>query len=356
MPDVAPMHRRLRWSWTGGLVLLVKLAIAAAAMAWLYSRDLLDLAVLDDVSHSSATYLLLLAGAASMALAVFLLALRLRMLLLFARFDVGVAPATLITFVGFFFGALLPGSVGADAIRVTYFCGRVAERRMDVVTAILFDRVIGLFALLLLASLALAVAWLADVWRDGFAILITAPTLLGLTAIAALLFARSSGRVLPAALRKRVPWRLATFLEGSRSLLRNGRLLAATLAISLVSHALMVVSFVVIAVVITDSLAVVLHFVISPLAVTLNSVPISPGGLGITEGAFAYLFMLSGSDNGALIGLLGRLLQYSVYAVGGSVSLLFLRWRGDPFTSLRSDDSAPRAGSDSFRPSVLRGN
>ena len=58
------------------------------------------------------------------------------------------------------------------------------------------------------------------------------------------------------------------------------------------------------------------HAVLNPIAVTMNAVPVTPGGLGVTEGAFAYLAQAAGSDNGALIALISRMIQYAVFLPG----------------------------------------
>jgi uncharacterized membrane protein YbhN (UPF0104 family) len=73
----------------------------------------------------------------------------------------------------------------------------------------------------------------------------------------------------------------------------------------------MVGTFICCAMAIHDSLPLTSHFVLDPLAMMLNAVPISPGGLGLTEGAFGVLFTGAGSPNGAIVGLLGRLLLYA---------------------------------------------
>jgi uncharacterized membrane protein YbhN (UPF0104 family)/SAM-dependent methyltransferase len=344
MFDQSPTTSEQRFSWRRTTLFMGKLAVAAGAVAWLYSRGLLDFAVLAEVPRSARTWLFLCGGCVSMFFAVGLLAFRLRILLLFHRFDVGIGPTTLITFIAYFFGALLPGMVGADAVRATFLCSRVAERRMDVVTLILFDRVVGLYSLLLLGSLALAGAFLGGIWQEGFAVLLLAPALVGLTTVGALFLAFVPGGRGSEWFLKIMGWRLRMFVAGTRALLRSWPVLIATVAVSLISHGFMVLSFVAVAVVITDPLPVFLHFVISPLAVTLNAVPISPGGLGLTEGAFSYLFHLAGSGNGALIGLLGRLLQYAAFAIGGAISLLLIRWRGEPFASITCDEPSLKNG------------
>ena len=90
------------------------------------------------------------------------------------------------------------------------------------------------------------------------------------------------------------------------------RILISVLVLSVVGHALIVGTFACCAVAIHDTLPLAHHFVLDPLAMMLNAVPISPGGLGLAEGAFAFLFAGAGSPNGAIIGLMGRMLLYTV--------------------------------------------
>jgi uncharacterized membrane protein YbhN (UPF0104 family) len=69
------------------------------------------------------------------------------------------------------------------------------------------------------------------------------------------------------------------------------------------------------------------QFTLDPLAMGMNIIPLTPGGIGVTESAFAFLFQSVGSPNGAMIGLLGRLIQFSVFMFTGSIALIFLKLR-----------------------------
>ena len=42
----------------------------------------------------------------------------------------------------------------------------------------------------------------------------------------------------------------------------------------------------------------------------MNVIPITPGGVGVTESAFSYLYDAAGCAMGATIGILGRTIQY----------------------------------------------
>jgi uncharacterized membrane protein YbhN (UPF0104 family) len=59
----------------------------------------------------------------------------------------------------------------------------------------------------------------------------------------------------------------------------------------------------------------------------MNAIPLTPGGIGITESTFSFLFEAIGSSNGAAIGLLGRFIQYSTFAAAGSVAVFTVRFR-----------------------------
>ena len=98
------------------------------------------------------------------------------------------------------------------------------------------------------------------------------------------------------------------------------------LLLTVVSHSITIANFVIFGILINDNLPALAHFILNPIALFFNSVPITPGGLGITESVFAYLYESAGSDNGALISILGRLNQYCVYIVIGLPAFFLLKF------------------------------
>ena len=98
------------------------------------------------------------------------------------------------------------------------------------------------------------------------------------------------------------------------------------LLITLVSHSITIVNFVIIGILINDNLPILAHFILNPIALFFNSVPVTPGGLGITESVFAYLYESANSNNGALISLLGRLNTYCVYIVIGLPAFFLVKF------------------------------
>ncbi|HEX4044066.1 MAG TPA: lysylphosphatidylglycerol synthase transmembrane domain-containing protein [Gammaproteobacteria bacterium] len=68
-------------------------------------------------------------------------------------FGVSYRDTIMASYVGVTFNNLLPGSVGGDLFRINYLCRRVPEQKMAAALAVLADRVTGLLGIFLLMSL-----------------------------------------------------------------------------------------------------------------------------------------------------------------------------------------------------------
>ena len=123
----------------------------------------------------------------------------------------------------------------------------------------------------------------------------------------------------------RLPSLLHKIVAAIQSIIGFRRDVGICLSISVVSQMITIINFVIIGILINDNLPLLAHFIIDPIALFFNSVPITPGGLGITESAFAFLYEAADSANGAVIALLGRLNQYFVYVVIGLPAFFLLK-------------------------------
>jgi uncharacterized protein (TIRG00374 family) len=201
-------------------------------------------------------------------------------------------------------------------------------QKSKAVAAVIVDRVIGLYGLFALGSVASIAAWLGGwVGTELYPILLIAPalTLAGSIAVG-ILAAFDYGRgTLPHRIISRFPSILHNLMFALADYTKSGAQLFQAIVLSMLSHALVVLAFFVMAVLLQDPLTITQHLALDPLAMVLNIVPLTPGGLGITEGMFAYLFQQAGSTNGAMIALLGRAAQYVVFAVGGTAALVAVR-------------------------------
>jgi hypothetical protein len=203
--------------------------------------------------------------------------------------------------------------------------------RSKAVAAVIVDRLIGFYGLFALGSIASLVAWMGGgVPGEMNPVLMLAPslTLAGTLSLAVLMMLDYRSGTWPHRMISRLPRIAQNLTFALADYAKNGARLTQAIGISMLSHALVVLSFFAMAVLVRDSLTVRQHFVLDPLAMVLNVVPLTPGGLGIAEGAFGYLFRNSGSANGAVIGLLGRAAQYLVFAIGGVISILTMQAEG----------------------------
>jgi glycosyltransferase 2 family protein len=307
----------------------LKVAIAAGLIYGLVQQNRLNFKDLQNIPLSGRTGFLALATALCVAAGLPLLAWRFRLLLAHQSIAVSYRRALGLTLIGSFFGAVLPGLVGGDVIKAVYVCADAPGRRADAVAAVVIDRAIGLYALMLLGSAALLAALAAGTLPFENPVLLAAPIAVGLGTAGMALLAwarlRQSGPVQK--LFDRLPRRVQNVLRALTSYVKSPRVMAVAIGLSLVNHALVVISFFLVARLLDNEIAAFTHFVLNPLAMTMNAVALTPGGVGFAEGAFSYLFELAGAarDTGAMVGLVGRLIQYGVFTVTGVAALLALR-------------------------------
>ena len=224
--------------------------------------------------------------------------------------------------IGMFFNLFGPSTLGGDAIRVMYL-GR-GRRRMLAAGSVLFDRLSGLVMLVALA----AVAQLVYHPRLPRALAATVSSA-GLMLLAGWIALPRLVRFLPPehAIRRTVEAELAPFW-------RDGSLLAAAAALSLVFH----VSQVAVQYLLGLATGVTLPFwyclVFHPLVAVATALPVSLGGFGVREGGYVLLLGRIGIAPSEAVVL--SLLWFAVTAVAGLLG-------GLVFVTYRRRAAAPRA-------------
>jgi hypothetical protein len=226
-------------------------------------------------------------------------------------------------FVGNFFNQFLPGSVGGDLVKAGFLASEQKRRAVAVATVIV-DRFVGLYGLLVLASLCGAFFW----QRTREVTELRAIVLFAWTVTTSALFIY----VLP------LPWeRVARVLERLPLAGRIGaeiirafalyrdrwRAMGLAVLLAVIGHVGFVLSYY------YSSLAVLSeeptpspgdHYMIIPVGMVVQAIPMTPAGnLGVSEGAFEYLYGLLGCA-----GLKGMLTSMAQRIVALSVALLGL--------------------------------
>lgn len=339
---------RRRW-----LVTALKTGLLALIIAWLVDRlrraDGLEL-----LSSASAHWPLLL-----LAWAIFLGTTMLsfvRWFVLVRALDLPfrLADAVRLGLLGMLFSVASFGSVGGDVVRGVLLARETHERRTAAVATIVVDRILGLFALMLFASGAVAAVDRSSL--DAAAGALAVPTwaatgALGLLLAATMLLPERGRGPTPAILR-RLP-RVAAALDQLRAAARRYRarkgLLAGCLAGTLGLHALDCVGFFLLSQALAaggPSLAS--HFFIVPLGMLTASLPLTPAGIGPFEAVMDLLYEWAGpsgaSGRGLLVVLAFRVLSLAIASLG--TVFLFVGGRGVRAVV----DDAKRAGAASSTP------
>ncbi len=237
--------------------------------------------------------------------------------------------AVLLGFIGYLFNLVTPGAVGGDVVKAAYLA-RIKIRTTDAFASMVMDRILGLLGILVLAAAAGVPTWGAASRDVRVVILIlwvalavaflsfvvpVSPHLLGLHER---LTKKIPGRILPV---------LANFATALLNYRRCGALLAVSLALSVLGHALnVIVCYLVGVMLFSSGMSTTLgqHFLIAPLTFFIMAIPLPLGALGLTEEVGGKLFDMVGHPDGALV-MMG--MHVLMLASGLEGACLFLaRW------------------------------
>jgi uncharacterized protein (TIRG00374 family) len=219
-----------------------------------------------------------------------------------------------LTLIGLFFNTCLPGSTGGDVVEIYYAMEGNRGRRLEIATIMMLDRVAGLlgilgFTLLLVPfcqSMLTAFPTLnALVWAAGG----------GLAILLAGGWCFTSDQVIG---RRAVTWMVQTlpggdYLERVMNTLRVYRTHAGVcgqvLGVSMAVHLCMTLGTLLVIQATHPVGADSRMMLLIPVGFVANSLPVTPGGLGVGEAAFDELFQMAGFTGGAVAILGWRVLM-----------------------------------------------
>jgi uncharacterized membrane protein YbhN (UPF0104 family) len=276
---------------------------------------------------------------------IFMMSIRASLLFRNARLSLSLRNSIQLNLIGFLFSTFLPGAAGGDIAKLVYATRENHGRRAEVATVLILDRLVGLFSLVLLPLL------FAPFFTD---LLRSVSVLRRLLYVDALL---AGSMLVGTALvmffvptRSWVAWLLGRW-PGIKSIaLRvldamavhgkaQGALFFALLLSLLANLALILVTALGLYAVNPGSFSMRLALV-APLGHLVNSLPLTPGGIGVGETAFNTLFKLTGMSGGAEALLCLRLWNVLVGSMGLVVYLLGMRRVVYPYEEVSEDAEA----------------
>jgi hypothetical protein len=250
-----------------------------------------------------------------------------------------------LTFVGLFFNTILPGSTGGDLARAYVVVRDHPERRAGALVSVVMDRLLGLMAMTVLATAAVATA------DERFSFLL--PWILGATtmlAVGLLAIAHEGVRRLLRVekILQRLPQgrRLLDLDSNARAVLRRPAELAFALTLSIANHLFATAAIYSLGRAFGADLTFHDYLCVCTVANTLTAVPISPGGLGVGEVLFGSLFEVAGSVYmlGVASSFTYRLVMMAAGLLGGLA--LVLPGGGSLMADFREGHRVARANGD----------
>ncbi len=230
---------------------------------------------------------------------------------------------------GFMLNQVSPGSVGGDLIKAVFIAREQPGKQTEAIATVLVDRVIGLYAMLLIASLGLALAGQTFDSANSAKLLNSLQTvvwsaaLVGTLGLAFVLSPLATGKR-ARALADRLPviGHTVTRLIEAANVYRSRRgYLFAGFGLALITHCLLITAFWCL----SRGLPVngptfAQNASIVPIALVAGALPLTPGGLGALEGSMEILYssITTGQNDGdgTIVALAYRAMTYIVAGIG----------------------------------------
>lgn len=244
-----------------------------------YAISKLEMAQINEITSVRGISLLLCASAAFLIVAFFN-AFRWTLVTRVLGCQIELVPAFRWTLIGHFFNQILPSSVGGDVVRGMLAARHVADKAA-IVTSLVLERLVGLFALAIL----IAIGWF----------------LAGICGVIA--FIISANKLLGRFLRDRVGTGVRRLSIDARRLVRTRDMASFTFLIAFLMHyaTLLLTMFV------ANQLGSTISFVevlpIMPTILFVASLPISVSGWGIRETALAVEFSILGHQESIAVAI-----------------------------------------------------
>ncbi len=317
-PDHAKSHRRRV------ILSAAKLALAVGILAFLFNKlrgdDSFDRLVHEpkDWGLLAMAQILVLLGMANNYVRWWVLGRALQL-------NFSLRDAFRLGALGMLLNQVSPGAVGGDLFKAVFIAREQPGKRTEAVASVLIDRVVGLYAMLLVAGAGYALVpretpFTGAIRAVGDAVLICAA--IGTTGILLLMTPLFTGPKMHDLLT-RVPvvgGTLARLVDAAAAYRRHKAPLFLGILLGCITHVTFAVSFWCIGRGLPlEAPPLSTMFVITPMSLAAGAIPLTPSGLGVAEAAVGQLFLSAGyrASDGFLVGIAYRVMTYVMAAIGG---------------------------------------
>lgn len=309
---------------------LLKVAFVLALLAYLSQKGFISA---HETGRAFMNWHDSLPALTAMLISAYLGAIRWQLLLRAQGIELKMSRTTQLTLIGAFFNIALPGAVSGDFVKAFYVGKELGGQRAKAFGSILFDRVAGLSALVLISASALLLGYHEfehSALLSGTRVFVVTGASCVLVFYCYLFLVREHHDPVLRLLRlleARIP--KASSVTGIYVGLRHYH-----------NHRMAVIQVLSLSVVIQlmvgwtcwhfaaalgePGLSQLAVYVIVPLGLLVTAVPVAPAGVGTGHAAFLFLFGLLGCKRGADIFTLYAVTNILIGAIGG---LVYLRFR-----------------------------
>lgn len=310
------------------LIILLKILLVGSILVYLVQSGRLNFEKL--MLFKDAPEILALMVGALVLVVVPMATFRWWLLLRAIGVQVNPKQTFILTWIGNFFNATLPGAVTGDVVKGYYVIkAQHEEGRTRAFMTLLIDRIVGLFGLIVMAFLALVLNLeliLSQERLHSLAWMIT--VLFGATVVfyAIAVFPFKEGRDPFIRLFQRLPAKKISLKVYSafKSYQHQKSTLLLTLLLAIGIHTLIALLFFQVANLMgLKEMELATQFFLMPIGLITVAIPIAPGGIGIGHAAFESLYQLAGFSGGADIFNLFVIVQLGVYLLGGIPYFLY---------------------------------
>ena len=268
-----------------------------------------------------------------------------------------IPDALRLGFIGFFFNAVMPGSVGGDIIKAAFLAREKPDRKTVAVATVIMDRVIALWALVCFVALSGSIFWAFGLLQGTgaeqsrmivrvAAVIVTVSLsgwlLLGLMPVRwADRYANHLSRF------PKVGSTLAEFWRAVWMYRCRQKSIAITLIITWTGHVFFVLYFYCSVRVLWDAgdpaqriPTLAQHFLLVPIGLIIRAVPLLPGGVGIGELGYGLLYKWLGASesSGVLGSLVNRVCDWTI-GIFGFIIYRHLRIKMPDITGIEEQSS-----------------
>ena len=312
------------------LLTIFQIAVTVFALYWVFRKPETRAQMLGTLQHGD--YRWIIAAALMAGLAPVCAVVRWWSLLRVQKIDLTLWRATQLYMIGMFFNVFLLGSTGGDAVKLFYVLrGSDPQKRAGIILSVIMDRLLGLLALIILATVLVGLRyhWLTRTPATANLVNSFATVLLmgagGLVTVFVIIKARLVDR-LPAGMPGRS--KLIELAAAVEVYTRAWPTFLGGICISFVGHSSFIFTYYFAARALSAAVRLYDMAVLLPIVNTIVSLPISLSGVGVREGLFKTLLQDLcgvGEKQSVPISIIGFLCTVIFYGLVGWIVYLFYR-------------------------------